>query len=414
MTASQQCPHTAPSVLDDEFLQDPYVHYARMRENDPTRRVKTVTGMPVWLVTRYADAKAALTDQRLRKDYREIRRVMDNKAAEEGAEHPDIGDAVQAHMLNMDPPDHTRLRKLVVKAFTARRVEALRPRVEEITRELLDDMAARAAVGETGIDLLDAFAFPLPIRVICELLGVPEDRRDDFRTWSNNVVSGKDPRAAEHAAAAMAEYLLELIETKRTHPGEDLLTGLIESSEDSDRLQGNELVAMVFLLLVAGHETTVNLIGNGTLALLDSPEQHEKLRTEPERAAKVVEEALRFDGPVNLATLRFTSEPVTVGEVEIPEGELVLVSLASANRDEDRFPDAQRFDQDRATGGHLAFGHGIHFCVGAPLARLEGEIALRQLSERFPNMTLAVPREELRYRFSTLMRGLERLPVTPA
>ncbi|NYH78045.1 cytochrome P450 [Actinopolyspora biskrensis] len=410
MTASQQCPHAATTVLDDEFLQDPHVQYARMRENDPTRRVTTITGMPVWLITRYAEAKAALTDQRLTKDYRGIRSVLDRKT-EEGADSANFGESIQAHMLNMDPPDHTRLRKLVVKAFTARRVEALRPRIEQITGELLDRLAVRDSAGETEVDLLDEFAFPLPIRVICELLGIPEDRRQDFRVWSNTLVSGEDPRASEQAALAMSEYLLELIERKRESPGDDLLAGLIEASDESDRLSGNELVAMVFLLLVAGHETTVNLIGNGVLALLDNDEEHEKLRADPTRAAKVVEEALRFDGPVNLATLRFTSEPVRVGEVDIPEGELVLVALSSANRDDEKFPEPHRFDQDRATGGHLAFGHGIHFCVGAPLARMEGEIALRQLAERFPNIALDVPRENLRYRFSTLMRGLERLPV---
>ncbi|SFT66698.1 Cytochrome P450 [Actinopolyspora lacussalsi subsp. righensis] len=410
MTSSQQCPHDSVSVLDDEFLQDPHVHYAWMRESDPTRRVVTVTGLPVWLVTRYADAKAALTDPRLSKDYRGIGRITEREV-ERGAQRADISESVQAHMLNMDPPDHTRLRKLVVKAFTARRVEALRPRIEQITGELLDEMAATEHAGDAGIDLLDEFAFPLPIRVICELLGIPEDRRDEFREWSNTVVSGQDPQAAERAAAAMAEYLFELVAEKRRNPMDDLLTALIEASDDADRLSGEELIAMVFLLLVAGHETTVNLIGNGVLALLRDPEQYRLLRDEPERAASVVEETLRFDGPVNLATFRYTTEPVMVGDVEIPAEELVLVALGSANRDSEKFDTPDRFDQDRATNGHLAFGHGIHFCVGAPLARLEGQIALRRLTERFPAMKLALSEEQLSYRPSTLMRGLEQLPV---
>ncbi|ASU78237.1 cytochrome P450 [Actinopolyspora erythraea] len=410
MSSSQQCPHDSVSVLDGEFLQDPHVHYARMRESDPTRRVLTVTGMPVWLVTRYADARAALTDPRLSKDYRGMGRIMEREV-ERGAQRAEVSESIQAHMLNMDPPDHTRLRKLVVKAFTARRIEALRPRIEQITGELLDELAGTERVGEAGVDLLDEFAFPLPIRVICELLGVPEDRRDDFRRWSNTLVSGQDPEAAERAALAMGEYLFELVEDKRRDPRDDLLTALIETSDDSDRLSGEELIGMVFLLLVAGHETTVNLIGNGVLALLRDPEQYRRLLAEPERASSVVEETLRFDGPVNLATFRYTTEPVLVGDVEIPEDELVLVALGSANRDPERFAEPDRFDQDRATGGHLAFGHGIHFCVGAPLARLEGEIALRRLVERFPDLKLAVPDEQLRYRPSTLMRGLEQLPV---
>ncbi|MBA8823454.1 cytochrome P450 [Saccharopolyspora lacisalsi] len=405
--------HTTPAglpVLDDEFVQDPHVRNAQLRAEAPARKVVTVTGMPVWVITRYAEARAVLADARFSKDYRGMRAAMEASMSSDSP-RPGFDDAVQAHMLNMDPPDHTRLRKLVVKAFTARRVEALRPRIEEITTELLESMAARAGEGE--VDLLDEFAFPLPIRVICELLGIPEDRRDDFREWSNAAVAGRDPEAARVASEQMAAYLVELVERKRREPADDLLTGLIEAGEDTDRLGENELVAMVFLLLIAGHETTVNLIGNGVLALLRNPEQFAAVRADHERVPGLVEETLRYEGPVNLATLRFTSETVAVGEVEIPEGELVLVSLSSANRDEDKYADAQEFDVDRSTAGHLAFGHGIHFCVGAPLARLEAQIALRRLIERFPDLSLAVGDDDVRWRFSTLMRGLETLPVRP-
>ncbi|RCW43254.1 cytochrome P450 [Halopolyspora algeriensis] len=408
MSTTRRCPHAETPVLDDEFVQDPHVRYAHMRADAPAQRVLTVTGMPVWVITRYAEARAALADSRFSKDFRRMGAVMDGHA-QQGKPRPEFADSIQAHMLNMDPPDHTRLRKLVMKAFTARRVEALRPRIEEITAELLEAMAAKAS-DMSDVDLLDEFAFPLPIRVICELLGVPEERRDEFRTWSNSLVGG-DPESARQAAGAMSTYLVELIARKRREPADDLLTALIEASEDSDRLGEQELVGMVFLLLVAGHETTVNLIGNGVLALLRNPDQLAAVRADPARVSDVVEETLRYDGPVNLATLRFTAEAVTMGDVEIPEGELVLVSLSSANRDEDKYAGAQEFDLDRSTSGHLAFGHGIHFCVGAPLARLEGQVAVRRLIERFPNLSPAAPHDDVRWRFSTLMRGLETLPV---
>ncbi|MDR7300552.1 cytochrome P450 family protein [Haloactinomyces albus] len=404
MSITEHHSHAEVPVLDNDFVQDPHVRYAQMRADAPAQRVVTVAGMPVWVVTRYAEAKMALADPRFSKDFQRMRGLLDSQV-QPGQSRPEFADSIQAHMLNMDPPDHTRLRKLVMKAFTPRRVEALRPRIEEITAELLDDMADRSEV-----DLLDAFAFPLPIRVICELLGIPEDRRDEFRTWSNTLV-GSDPDAAQQAAGAMAAYLIELIEQKRRQPAEDLITGLIEASEDADRLSEQELISMVFVLLVAGHETTVNLIGNGVLALLRNPEQFAAVRADLEQVPAVIEETLRYDGPVNLATLRFTAETVRLGDVEIPEGELVLVSLSSANRDEDKYPRAQEFDPDRSTTGHLAFGHGIHFCVGAPLARLEGQIAMRRLIERFPNLSSAVAADDVQWRFSTLMRGLETLPV---
>ncbi len=403
-TAADQ-PHA--EVLDADFVHDPHVRYARMRADAPAQPVTTIKGVPVWVVTRYAEAKQALTDARLRKDFRRVNEIMAQKMPT-GQQFVEFGPSLQSNMLNSDPPDHTRLRKLVVRAFTARQVEQLRPRVEEVTGELLDGMASRSEV-----DLLDAFAFPLPITVISELLGVGEQRRDDFRNWSNILVSGSnaDSGRVRVASTQMATYLIELIAHKRSHPADDLLTALIEAEADSERLTEQELVSMAFLLLVAGHETTVNLIGNCVLSLLRNREQLAALRADPHLVPGAIEEALRFEGPVNLATVRVTDEPVTFGEVEIPAGEIVLVSLHSANRDDARFDEAGQFDISRDAGGHLAFGHGIHFCVGAPLARLEGQIAIRRLLERFPRLRLAVPPDTLRWRSSTLMRGLEQLPV---
>jgi cytochrome P450 len=246
--------------------------------------------------------------------------------------------------------------------------------------------------------------------MICEILGVPGEQRDAFRGWSNTVLSTApiDERAA--AAAAMAQFLTALVADKRARPGEDLLSAAVAISEDADQLSQNEAVSMAFLLLVAGHETTVNLIGNGMLALLRNPEQLAQLRADPSLLPGAVEEFLRLDGPVNLATMRFTTEPVTIAGTDIPAGELVLLALASANRDPAHYPDPDELDVHRDTT-NLAFGHGIHHCLGAPLARLEGEIAFRTLLDRFPTMVLAGEPDELTWRNSTLMRGLTRLPV---
>jgi cytochrome P450 len=292
------------------------------------------------------------------------------------------------------------------KAFTTRTVSRLRPRIERITDDLLDEMA-----GADETDLMARFASPLPITVICELLGVPEADRDRFGGWSRTLVSAAPAEQIQEAAGFMTGYLMTLIEAKRASATEDLLSDLVHASDDGDQLSGNELVSMAFLLLVAGHETTVNLIGNGVLALLRHPEQLAALRRDPGLMPSAVEEILRYEGPVNLATLRFTIEPLQIGEVEIPEGEFVLVSLLGANRDNRRFADADRLEITRPAGGHLAFGHGIHYCVGAPLARLEAEIAIGRLLARFAELELAAEPGELRWRDSTLVHGLESLPV---
>nr|WP_246459800.1 cytochrome P450 [Amycolatopsis jiangsuensis] len=359
-----------------------------------------------YLVTGYEDARALLTDSRVSKSNQGARELLAAKIGEENLSG--LGTLLGDHMLNSDPPDHTRLRKLVNRAFTARTVARLRPRIEEITRELLDGMA-----GQEQADLMTAFALPLPITVICELLGVRPEDRGEFSGWSNTLLAGatEDFGAIEQAAVQMHGYLASLVEGKRAEPGEDMLSALVLATDEGDALTEQELVGMAFLLLVAGHETTVNLIGNATLALLRAPEQAAKLRADPELLPGAVEEFLRFDGPINLATMRYTTEDVPVGDSTIPAGEFVQVSLLAANRDEGRFPDPDDLDVTRPPGGHLAFGHGIHYCVGAPLARLEAEIALGGLLNRFPDLTLAVPEDELDYRKSTLVHGLNALPV---
>jgi cytochrome P450 len=312
------------------------------------------------------------------------------------------------HMLNMDAPDHTRLRKLVTKAFTARRIEGLRPRVQEISDALIANMVANADAGP--MDLLDEFAFPLPITVISELIGVPDDARDDFRAWSNTMLQSGPREEAQAAGLAMAQYLSGLMEAKRAEPTDDMLSELILASDDGDRLTQGEVLGMVFLLLVAGHETTVNLIGNGLLALLRNPEQLAALRADRSLLPSAVEEFLRFDGPINLATFRFTSEPIELAGVQIPKDEFVMISLLGANRDPHQYEQPDRLDLGR-NPSHVAFGHGIHFCLGAPLARMEAAIAFSGLLDRFDDIELAVPVKDLSYRPSSLIHGLTRLPV---
>ncbi|MBF6332836.1 cytochrome P450 family protein [Nocardia transvalensis] len=393
-------------VVDKDIYDDPHKYYRRWRESGPVHRVRfRGQEFGAWVIIGYAEARAALADPRLCKSaagfYEIFRRA-----------HPDTdlnpaAEALSAHMLNSDPPDHTRLRKLVTKAFTPRRVAALRPRIEEITGGLLDEMARHDEV-----DLLEAFATPLPVMVICELLGVPFADRAAFQAWSKvlvGAVGGFEERNT--ASVEMSEYLRELVAAKRIRPGEDLLSGLVQVSDGGDQLAAEELVSMAFLLLVAGHETTVNLIGNGTYALLRDKAQWHALREDPARIPEAVEQFLRYDGPVGWATLRYTGEPVRIGDIDIPEGQLVYVVLTAANHDPARHPEPERLDITADASGHLAFGHGIHFCVGAPLARLEAHIAFAALLHRFPDLALADPAFTPHWQPSLLIRGMTELPV---
>jgi cytochrome P450 len=387
-----------PALFSEAFNADPHPVYAALRRSEPVHRVVLPTGVPVWLVTRYDDGRQALGDPRLSKAI---------EAAEGNRLPARMHNALTKHMLATDPPDHTRLRRLVSRVFTARRTEALRPRIQEITDGLLDEMAA-----QDRVDLIDAFAFPLPIQVICELLGIPAEDRDSFRAWSNIIVAGA-AAAAElpGAAGAMVDYIERLLEQKRAHPADDLLSGLLQVREEGDQLTHDELISMVFLLLVAGHETTVNLIGNSMYVLFTRPEQRRALAADPGLLPGAIEEFLRFESPVETATFRVATAPLTLGGAEIAAGDAVLVSLLSGNRDPARFADPDVFDPGRTDNQHLAFGHGIHYCLGAPLARLEAHVGLGSLLRRFPDISLDVPPENLVWRSGLLLRGLLTLPV---
>jgi len=392
--------------IGEEFVHDPHALNRRLRAEGPVRPVTLPRGLQAWVVTRYADVRAALADGRLHKDSRQIDDLFERHSTN-SERFIGGGESLIGHMLNSDPPDHERLRRLVNKAFTARRIEQLRPRIEEIAAGLLADIGAKA-----DVDLLDAFAFPLPITVICELLGIPAEDRDDFRTWSNILISGGvEPGVVQQAAVDMAGYLSNMIVTKRAEPGEDMMSALVTAADAGDRLSHDELIAMAFLLLVAGHETTVNLIANGVLALIDNPDQFAALRADRALLPGAIEEFLRFESPVKNATLRYTIEPTDIGGVVVPAGEFIVLALGSANRDPGRYADPDSLDIRRDTGGHMAFGHGIHYCLGAPLARLEAEIAFNGLLDAYDRIELAVPVEDLRWRPGVIIRGLERFPV---
>ncbi|MEU7058120.1 cytochrome P450 [Streptomyces sp. NPDC046197] len=388
------------AALGESFTRDPYPVYARLRSQGPVHRIRMPEGgAEAWLVVGYEAGRATLADTRLSKDWSKASPSLPLGSVSAGP-----------HMLRSDPPNHTRLRKLVAREFTARRVEALAPRIQKTTDALLDRMLTAP---DGRADLVEALSFPLPISVICELLGVPDLDRESFRTWSNSALGATDPEDRSLAAASMARYLRELLEDKRRRPGEDLMSALIHGSdEDGDRLSHEELVGMAWLLLVAGHETTVNLISNGVLALLNHPEQLAALRADLSLIDDAVEEMLRYDGPVETPTFRFTTEPVTIGDTLIPGGgELVLVAMADAHRDSARFPSPDRFDIARGARGHVAFGHGIHYCLGAPLARLEARIAIRTLLERCTDLVLDVHPAAIAWRPGMMIRGPRSLPV---
>ncbi|NGO06592.1 cytochrome P450 [Streptomyces sp. HC44] len=395
----------APLQIDEkEFEQDPHALYDVLRSEAPVREIIAPGGTKVWLVTRYDDAKSVLNDNRLSKNIEAGQKVIQRHT--DGETGMVFASELAAHMMNADPPDHTRLRKQVNKVFTQRAVEKLGPRIEEITTELLDAME-----GHDEVDLMRALAYPLPMAVICELLGVPSDDQERFKGWVPTQLSGGDPESMAQATTALLGYLYELIESKRSEPADDLLTGLVRSSDDG-KLNTQELVSMAFLLLVAGNETTVNLIGNGAYALLRHPDQLAALRADRSLMPGTVDELLRYESPVNTSSLRFTTEPIEVGGVVIPEGELVVVALTSANRDESQFPDAASLDIHRQASANLSFGHGIHYCVGAQLARLEAQIAFDRLFDRFPHIRLAADPTDLRWQPGTALRGLRSLPVS--
>ena len=390
-----------PDFSDAEFKGNPYPSYARLRAEAPVFRTKLSFWLPpVWLVFRYDDVLLVLKDERFSKDI--------------AAKLPLVSRTMRPiyrNLLNQDPPDHTRLRTLVSKSFTPRVVEGLRHRVQRVCDDLLD---AAATTGR--IDLVRGFAFPLPLTIVSELLGIPPEDRRRIGSWPTALgaaTSGapQDMLRVLPYTWLLVRYFRKLVAQRREQPQDDLVSALVRAEEAGDRLSEDEVIAMIYLLLVAGYETTVGLIAGGALALIQHPEQRRQLQNDPSLASLAIEELLRYTSPADIASPRVAREDVTIGSVTIPRGGIVLAVLGSANRDETQFRDPETLDLTREPNRHLALGMGAHFCLGAPLARLEAGIALATLVRRFPDLRLVDAPESLRWRRGLAIRGLARLPV---
>ena len=392
--------------LDHSFIQQPFPVYEKLRAEEPVHRLLLPSGHVAWMVTRYEDAVNILKDGRF------VTGVLDDRNDEMEERLPPHQTIISRNLISVGPEDHRRLRRLIQKAFTPRMIERLRGRIVEISDELLDKIQA----GNTRkFDLIEDYAFPLPIIVICEMLGVPLKDQDKFRAWSNTIMeSVSNPQMnqeSDEVMKAFVDYLQELITERRNHIQQDLISDLISIEEEGDKLTEQELYALVFVLIIAGHETTVNLIGNGMLALLEHPQQKQLLMDHPDLIQAAVEEVLRFNGPAEISNVRWAKENVDFQGIQIRQGDMMLVALSSANRDSSQFEDSDTFDITRKVNDHIAFGKGIHYCLGAPLARLEGEIAINALLHRLPEIRLNTDAELLEWRPGMIIRGLKAFPV---
>jgi cytochrome P450 len=437
--AQEQTRPTEPAELDigdPNFMANAYDTYADLRAKGPVSRVRFAGGeeeesgdgeesrefffrSETYFVTHYDEVISTLLDRRYSVDPRS---GMSEEQLEQQPPMPEELQPLSRSILLLDPPDHTRLRKLVQPSFTGRGMQALRGSIQQIVDDLLDqaerDAAERGEVAPNrGMDLIEAFAYPFPVTVISDMLGIPREDRETIRGWTENLLSADRRRGRgldEEVSAGLREfidYLKDLFERKRRAPDDDMISRLVHAEEDGEVLDEDELLATVFLMFLAGHVTTVNLVGNGVVALLTHPDQLAKLKADPGLAKGVVEETLRYWGPVDFIGRRIAKEDVEVGGTVIPSGEQATVSLAAANRDPGRFVNPDVFDITRADANrHVAFGKGIHVCLGAPLARVEGQVAFETLFRRFPELRLAVPAEEVRWG-SSFLRGFARLPV---
>jgi len=397
---------TAVDVTSATFKANPFPFYAQLRAEAPVFPV-TVMKQRAWLITRYDDVLNVLKDERFAKDRRN---AMTDEQLKKSPWVPPMFKPLEHTMLDLDSPDNTRLRALVHKAFTPRMVEKMRDQIQHLANQLLDAVEPKGSM-----DLIADFALPLPLTVVGQILGVPAEDNDKFHRWSKTLITSGTSRnllVLIPNIMAFMKYLKKLIKERRAYPKDDLITALVQAKDGSDQLSEDEILAMIFLLLIAGHETTVNLIGSGTLALLEHPDQLEMLRNEPGLIKTAVEELLRYVCPVEMATERYAREDIEIAGITIPRGELAMAVIGSANRDERYFENPDMLDITRKNNRHLAFGHGVHFCLGAPLARLEGQIALSTLIQRMPNLRLNIAPDQVRWRGTFVLRGLEALPVS--
>jgi cytochrome P450 len=385
------------ALFTKEFTHNPYPVYEKLRQSDPILNLQFPDGRFGWLISSYEEAVEALKDSRFSKD---VAKAM-------GQEQTSV---FSTNMLFSDPPDHKRLRGLVQKGFTPKRIADMRDHIQEIADNLLDAVSSKDT-----IDLIDEYAFKLPIIVISEILGVPTEDQDKFRVWSNSIIGASNQEMNEQVVQHMNEfiaYLKDWFAKVREQPGDDMISQLVIAENQGDRLSEQELYGVVTLMIIAGHETTVNLIGNGVLALLEHPEQRKLLQEQPELIHGAIEEMLRYNGPVEFSTSRWAAEDMDFHGVHMKKGDLVVIALNSANRDASQFEDPDIFDITREKSQHLAFGKGIHLCLGAPLARLEGEIAINTLIRRYPNFELQRDIDELEWRPGMIVRGVKEIPIS--
>ena len=388
-------------LYSQTFKHNAYATFAAMRQDDPIYRQIGLDGVtPIWFITSYEDVEAMLRDKRFVRDQAKVKGYTLNA----------LDQLLDNHMLNRDGVDHLRLRNLVSQAFTPKRIEALRPRVEAIAQTLLEQLKPK---GE--MDLVADFSFPLPTIVILEMLGIPTQDREKFKVWANALIAPRmndqDNQQAVQHLSAFIQYLRELFMQRRETPKDDLISALLQAEQAGDKLSEAELFSTMVLLIVAGHETTVNLIANAMLALFRHPEQFQYLRDNPEMISEAVEEFIRFDGPVERALGRWAAEDVVWKGHPIQKGDAVMLVLASANHDQEKFVHPESLDFSRSSNPHLGFGKGPHYCLGAPLARLEAEVALKALLTKLPGLELAVTSHSLHWRFLPGFKGLEKLPV---
>ena len=399
--------------LYKDFMEHPYEILDRFRAKGRAHPVVFPHGAKVWLVTGYDDVRQLLADPRVSKDGSRMNELFARHSGVEAEEEEEptgdlFNDELSQHMLNSDPPRHTRLRSLVTKEFNPRRMEGYRPRLEQVADKLLDAMDA----GPEKVELVGAYTLPLPIITICDLLGVSAEEEATFRRWAVELVgAGHPPEVVEKASQDVMAYARSSINAKEVEPGDDMISALLKGKDDGDRLTFDEMVGMFFLFMIAGHVTSMHTLTNSIFHLLTHPDQLAKLQADPSLMPGAVDELMRFDGGVGVATFRFTKEPVTVGDVTIPAEEILALSVNSAHRDATRYPDPNRLDVTRHPTGVLGFGFGPHYCVGAPLAKTQLEVSLTKLLTRFPDMELAADPDSLPWEQSTLLRGLIELPV---